>query len=557
MLVSLQVHNFALIEDARVDFSRGFNVFTGETGAGKSILVDAFGVVLGGRANADFIRSGTEGFWVQAIFTNTTNPLLDAFLQEQGIDSEEEVFLKRIVNAQGKSKATINGVQVPLQVLRQAGNLLVNIHGQHENQTLLHQDMPRILTDAYGGKKTSDCLANYQKSYQSLKQAKGALEELLQDNRNREQLLGLYRHTIEEIDEAELQEGEEEKLRDEAKILQHGEKIIGSINAVRNYVDGEGACLSNLAAARRELEYALGFDPALQSIYDSVDSAWLTLDDAREELGSYLDGFDFNPERVNEVQSRLDLLYDLEKKYGRDVCEILAYRDMAAEKLAALESIDASIAKLEKEVKEAEEKANLLADKLTKIRKIFAVELGKKITGHIQDLAMPEGNFEIRIAEGELGAFGRDQLQFYFTANRGEPSQELGKVASGGELSRVALAVKTVLLTREDVGTMVFDEIDAGVGGVTAERMAEKIALLAEHNQVLCITHLPQIAAFAQQHIYIEKRTEADRTITELKVLDKNERIGELARMAAGSNKSAAALKTAKELLENANKKIS
>lgn len=557
MLVSLQVHNFALIEDARVDFSRGFNVFTGETGAGKSILVDAFGVVLGGRANADFIRSGTEGFWVQAIFTNTTNPLLDAFLQEQGIDSEEEVFLKRIVNAQGKSKATINGVQVPLQVLRQAGNLLVNIHGQHENQTLLHQDMPRILTDAYGGKKTSDCLADYQKSYQSLKQAKGALEELLQDNRNREQLLGLYRHTIEEIDEAELQEGEEEKLRDEAKILQHGEKIIGSINAVRNYVDGEGACLSNLAAARRELEYALGFDPALQSIYDSVDSAWLTLDDAREELGSYLDGFDFNPERVNEVQSRLDLLYDLEKKYGRDVCEILAYRDMAAEKLAALESIDASIAKLEKEVKEAEEKANLLADKLTKIRKIFAVELGKKITGHIQDLAMPEGNFEIRIAEGELGAFGRDQLQFYFTANRGEPSQELGKVASGGELSRVALAVKTVLLTREDVGTMVFDEIDAGVGGVTAERMAEKIALLAEHNQVLCITHLPQIAAFAQQHIYIEKRTEADRTITELKVLDKNERIGELARMAAGSNKSAAALKTAKELLENANKKIS
>ena len=557
MLVSLQVHNFALIEDARVDFSRGFNVFTGETGAGKSILVDAFGVVLGGRANADFIRSGTEGFWVQAIFTNTTNPLLDAFLQEQGIDSEEEVFLKRIVNAQGKSKATINGVQVPLQVLRQAGNLLVNIHGQHENQTLLHQDMPRILTDAYGGKKTSDCLADYQKSYQSLKQAKGALEELLQDNRNREQLLGLYRHTIEEIDEAELQEGEEEKLRDEAKILQHGEKIIGSINAVRNYVDGEGACLSNLAAARRELEYALGFDPALQSIYDSVDSAWLTLDDAREELGSYLDGFDFNPERVNEVQSRLDLLYDLEKKYGRDVCEILAYRDMAAEKLAALESIDASIAKLEKEVKEAEEKANLLADKLTKIRKIFAVELGKKITGHIQDLAMPEGNFEIRIAEGELGAFGRDQLQFYFTANRGEPSQELGKVASGGELSRVALAMKTVLLTREDVGTMVFDEIDAGVGGVTAERMAEKIALLAEHNQVLCITHLPQIAAFAQQHIYIEKRTEADRTITELKVLDKNERIGELARMAAGSNKSAAALKTAKELLENANKKIS
>ena len=286
-------------------------------------------------------------------------------------------------------------------------------------------------------------------------------------------------------------------------------------------------------------------------------TVWTALEDAREELGSYLDGFDFNPERVNEVQSRLDLLYDLEKKYGRDVCEILAYRDMAAEKLAALESIDASIAKLEKEVKEAEEKANLLADKLTKIRKIFAVELGKKITGHIQDLAMPEGNFEIRIAEGELGAFGRDQLQFYFTANRGEPSQELGKVASGGELSRVALAVKTVLLTREDVGTMVFDEIDAGVGGVTAERMAEKIALLAEHNQVLCITHLPQIAAFAQQHIYIEKRTEADRTITELKVLDKNERIGELARMAAGSNKSAAALKTAKELLENANKKIS
>lgn len=557
MLASLQVHNFALIEDARVDFTPGFNVFTGETGAGKSILVDAFGVVLGGRANGDFVRSGSDGFWVQAVFTNVNNPLLDAFLQEQGIDSEDEVFLKRMVNAQGKSKATVNGVQVPLQVLRQVGNLLVNIHGQHENQTLLHQDTPRILTDAYGGRKTGDCLADYQKAYGDLKRVKDTLAELLQANQDRERLSDMYRHIVEEIDAAQLQKGEEERLREEAKILQHGEKIMESLNVFRSCMNGEGACLTNLAKARRELEYASGFDPALQSVYENVDSAWITLEDAMEELDTYLDGFDFNPERVNEVQNRLDVFYELEKKYGRDVGEILAYRDTAAEKLAALESIDASIAKLEKEMKVAEGKANLLAEKLTGIRQSVAAELGKKVTGHIQDLAMPEGNFEIRIVTGELGVFGQDQLQFFFTANRGEPAQELGRVASGGELSRVALAVKTVLVTNEDVGTMVFDEIDAGVGGVTAERMAEKIAILAEHNQVLCITHLPQIAAFAQQHIYIEKRTEADRTITELKILDKNQRIGELARMAAGSNKSSAALKTAKELLENANKKIS
>lgn len=557
MLASLAVHNFALIEDAQVDFSQGFNVFTGETGAGKSILVDAFGVVLGGRANSDFVRSGADGFWVQAVFSEVENAELNALLEEQGIDLEEEIFLKRMVNAQGKSKATINGVQVPLQILRQVGNLLVNIHGQQENQTLLQQDAPRILVDAYGGKKTQDCLTNYQQVYKELKSAEGALAELVHANQDREQLLSLYNHVLNEIDAAELQEGEEEKLKEEAKLLQHGEKIINAVNAAQNYLDGEGSCLAALAAARQELGYAQGFDAKLQSIYDSVDSAWITLEDARSELGSYLDKFDFNPERVNQVQNRLDLFYDLEKKYGHTVTEILAYRDATAAKLAALNDIDASIAKLEKDVAKARENTGAFAAKLTKERQVAAAELGKKITKHIQDLAMPEGVFEIPLAKVDFGAFGQDELQFYFSANRGEPTQELGKVASGGELSRVALAVKTVLLTKEDVGTMVFDEIDAGVGGVTAERMAEKIALLAEHNQVLCITHLPQIAAFAQEHIYIEKQADKNRTLTKLKILDKDGRIEELARMAAGSNKSAAALKTAKELLENANKKVS
>jgi len=557
MLASLQVHNFALIEDARVDFTGGFNVFTGETGAGKSILVDAFGVVLGGRSNGDFVRSGTEGFWVQAVFSQVDNAELEALLQEQGIDLEEEIFLKRMVNAQGKSKATINGVQVPLQILRRVGNLLVNIHGQHENQTLLQQDAPRILVDTYGGNKTGDCLADYQQSYKELQKIQKNLNELLQANQDREQLMVLYNHALNEIDAAELQEGEEEKLKEEAKLLQHGEKIINSLNIVQNYLDGEGSCLAALAAARRELGYALGFDTKLQSIYDSVDSAWVTLEDARSELGSYLDSFDFNPERVAQVQSRLDLFYDLEKKYGHSVREILAYREATAAKLEELNDIDASIAKLENELVQAKAKTESLADKLTGERQAAATELGEKITGHIRDLAMPEGTFVIPLTTGDLGTYGQDELQFHFSANRGEPPQELGKVASGGELSRVALAVKTVLLTREEVGTMVFDEIDTGVGGVTAERMAEKIALLSEHNQVLCITHLPQIAAFAQQHIFIQKQVEGERTATSLKILNREERIEELARMAAGSNKSAAALKTAKELLDNANKKFS
>ena len=550
MLQSLHVHNFALLEDAHAEFTPGFNVFTGETGAGKSILIDAFGMVLGGRASVDYVRSGTEGLWVQAVFDIANQEDIKNILREQGIEAEDDLFLKRQISVAVKSRALVNGVQVPLAVLKQIGTALVDIHGQHENQALLKPEAARLVTDAFGGASLLAALAAYKKEYALYEEAQTKLAQLQQDNAKQDLLMDRYAWEINEITKASLVVGEEEGLEAEARLLQNGERIIKSVNAAYEQLDEEDAVLSRLARVRDDLVYAARYDERLATFAEAVDSAWINLDDCRSELADYLSRSDFNEERATEVQQRLDTIYRLQKKYGGSTEAVLAYLEATQEKLEQLQDIAAALEKAQRELAQATKLLSVAAATLTQERERSAAALSQSITTHIHDLAMPNGSFKIALAPLErFTSTGRDAVRFLFSGNLGEPLNDLEKVASGGELSRIALAMKTVLMHTAQVGTMVFDEIDTGVGGVTAQKMAEKIAAIATVGQVLCITHLPQIAAFADNHIYIEKRSSEGRTATVLAVLDYNQRLQELVRMTAGASTSRAALESATELL--------
>ncbi|MBQ7883016.1 MAG: DNA repair protein RecN [Phascolarctobacterium sp.] len=550
MLQSLHVHNFALLEDAKVEFVPGFNVFTGETGAGKSILVDAFGVVLGNRASADYVRTGADSFWVQAVFDISTQSQLQAYLEEQGIEVEDEVFLKRQVTSAGKSKASVNGVQVPLNVLKTISTMLVDIHGQHENQALLKADAPRLLVDGFGGAGIADCFANYSRLYAEYVALKEKLQALKADSEQQDLLLDRYDWEVKEIEAAKLRIGEEVSLEEEGRVLQNSEKIISAVNTAYGLLDEEKAVLSLLAKAKSSLQNAVRYDSRLSILLDNVDSAWITLDDCRQELSEYLSRSDFNSERAVEVQQRLDTIYRLHKKYGGSTEAVLEYLEATKIKYNELLDLADTIAKIEKELAKLTKELTTAADALTAERKLQAERLCQLVTNHIHDLAMPNGVFAVAFEKLErFTAHGRDDMRFMFSANMGEPVNELEKVASGGELSRIALAIKTVMMNTGDVPTMVFDEIDTGVGGVTAQKMAEKIAVISKTGQVLCITHLPQIAAFADRHIFIEKQSSEGRTATVLAVLDEEARIRELMRMTAGSSETHAAYENARELL--------
>ena len=339
MLQSLHVHNFALLEDAHADFTPGFNVFTGETGAGKSILIDAFGMVLGGRSSADYVRSGTDGLWVQAVFDVSGQQEIKVLLAEHGLEPEEDLFLKRQISAAGKSRAFINGVQVPLAVLKAIGARLVDIHGQHENQALLKPDAPLHLTDAFGGPKLAQALQEYKQLYSEYTAAVKHLSSLEQENEQQDLLLDRYAWEIKEISDAALKPGEEDGLEAEARLLQNSERIMKAVDSSYQQLDEEDAILSRLARVRDQLQYAARYDSRLAPLAECADSAWISLDDCRTELSEYMAGSEFNSERAAQVQQRLDIIYRLQKKYGGSTQSALEYLQQTQEKLEQLQQI--------------------------------------------------------------------------------------------------------------------------------------------------------------------------------------------------------------------------
>ena len=562
MLKSLTVWNFALLEHVQVEFQPGLNILTGETGAGKSILIDSLGAVLGARMSADMVRSGCDWLRVEAVFSLEDESLgLHELLTQQAIDdSDKELIITRQLTRAGRSTALVNGCHVTLAVLRQIGAYLVDIHGQNENLALLKEENQFHLLDGYDP-DVSEALAAYECVYREWREKKKAYAEKQQASRDYAQRLDMLHWQDKEISEANLKPGEDEQLEADIRKLSHAEKIVGSVEESYQFLEGGGGnglgVLPALSQVKKDLEEIGRFDDALQNAQKMVEEAYISLQEASYELRDYGESVEFSPERLDQLQSRMDVIYRLCKKYGATLEDVLAHQAKVEQELTEIENYDEDIAALEKEIAALEEKLGQKADALTKLRTAAAQDLSAAIEEQLFALGMPKARFHIRVEQAEdYGANGRDDVAMFFSANPGEAEKPLQKVASGGELSRIALAIKTVASSRDSsVPSMVFDEIDTGIGGRTAQMVAERIALVAQYKQVLCITHLPQIACMADAHLYISKRTVEGTTATQIRPLSERERISEIARMASGADMTTASLDNAREMVSHAKMK--
>lgn len=562
MLKSLTVWNFALLEHVQVEFQPGLNILTGETGAGKSILIDSLGAVLGARMSADMVRSGCDWLRVEAVFSLEDESLgLHELLTQQAIDdSDKELIITRQLTRAGRSTALVNGCHVTLAVLRQIGAYLVDIHGQNENLALLKEENQFHLLDGYDP-DVSEALAAYECVYREWREKKKAYDEKQQASREYAQRLDMLHWQDKEISEANLKPGEDEQLEADIRKLSHAEKIVGSLEESYQLLEGGGGnglgVLPALSQVKKDLEEIGRFDDALQNAQKMVEEAYISLQEASYELRDYGESVEFSPERLDQLQSRMDVIYRLCKKYGATLEDVLAHQAKVEQELTEIENYDEDIAALEKEIAALEEKLGQKADALTKLRTAAAQDLSSAIEEQLFALGMPKARFHIRVEQAEdYSANGRDDVAMFFSANPGEEEKPLQKVASGGELSRIALAIKTVASSRDSsVPSMVFDEIDTGIGGRTAQMVAERIALVAQYKQVLCITHLPQIACMADAHLYISKRTVEGTTATQIRPLSERERISEIARMASGADMTTASLDNAREMVSHAKMK--
>lgn len=562
MLKSLTVWNFALLEHVQVEFQPGLNILTGETGAGKSILIDSLGAVLGARMSADMVRSGCDWLRVEAVFSLEDESLgLHELLTQQAIDdSDKELIITRQLTRAGRSTALVNGCHVTLAVLRQIGAYLVDIHGQNENLALLKEENQFHLLDGYDP-DVAEALAAYECVYREWREKKKAYAEKQQASREYAQRLDMLHWQDKEISEANLKPGEDEQLEADIRKLSHAEKIVGSVEESYQLLEGGGGnglgVLPALSQVKKDLEEIGRFDDALQNAQKMVEEAYISLQEASYELRDYGESVEFSPERLDQLQSRMDVIYRLCKKYGATLEDVLAHQAKVEQELTEIENYDEDIAALEKEIAALEEKLGQKADALTKLRTAAANDLSSAIEEQLFALGMPKARFHIRVEQAEdYGANGHDDVAMFFSANPGEAEKPLQKVASGGELSRIALAIKTVASSRDSsVPSMVFDEIDTGIGGRTAQMVAERIALVAQYKQVLCITHLPQIACMADAHLYISKRTVEGTTATQIRPLSERERISEIARMASGADMTTASLDNAREMVSHAKMK--
>ncbi|WP_288311777.1 DNA repair protein RecN [uncultured Selenomonas sp.] len=558
MLKSLTVWNFALLEHVQIEFDAGLNILTGETGAGKSILIDALGAILGHRISTDAIRTGCDWLRVEAVFTLDGQPALQELLQSQAIDVSEDVLIvTRQVARAGRNMVLVNGCHVTLAVLKQIGMLLVDIHGQNQNLALLKEASQYDLLDRENP-SIGQALAAYRKAYAAWMERKQAYAKKEMDAREYAQRVDMLRWQNQEIEDAQLKEGEDEALEEEIRKLSHAEKIADYVKESYDLLDSDArnslAVLSALSQIKKNLEDMSRFDASLANAQKIVDEAFVSLQEAAYEIRDYGEAMDFSPQRLDQLQRRMDTIDKLCKKYGATLADVLAYQQKVQAELASIENYDDDMEKLKASIREAEQEVHTCAERLTALRRQGAAILTEEIAGQLKSLGMPHAAFAIEIAAaGQFGPRGADLVQMTFSANEGEAPKPLAKVASGGELSRIALAIKAVSASRDrSVPSMVFDEIDTGIGGRTAQMVAERIALVAKYKQVLCITHLPQIASMADVHLYIAKHAQEGHTVTEVIRLTEAQEVNEIARMASGSDVSAASLDNAREMLSHA-----
>ncbi len=558
MLRTLTVWNFALLEHVRIEFGAGLNILTGETGAGKSILIDALGAVLGSRLSASAIRSGCEWLRVEAVFDIEEQVSLKALLEEQAIPTEDaELIITRQVSHKGKNSVLLNGCRVTLALLKEIGAHLVDIHGQHDNLALLRPENQLVLLDSSDAPIEKQRRL-YQQSFATWNDAKKRLRAKEEEAQNTTERLDLLHWQEKEIEEADLKEGEDERLEAEIRKLANAEKISDFVEESYALLNGEagGKALNVLAAlskVKKNLESLARFDHALDNACKMVDNACCDLQEASYEIRDYGADLEFDPQRLDALESRMGVIDKLCRKYGATAADVLAHLAKVKAELQHIENYDVDLEDLKAALKKSEAALKEEAAKLTKLRNAAAEALSTRIGEQVKALGMERARFSIALRAADYGAAGADDIVMLFSANAGEKEQPLQDVASGGELSRVALAVKAVSAANDDSPpSMVFDEIDTGIGGKTARMVAERIAMVALHRQVLCITHLPQIACMADAHLYIHKETAEGRTLTEVQLLSEGERINEIARMASGSDITAAALDNAREMVDNA-----
>lgn len=550
MLTDLIIKNFAIIEQLHVAFGRGFTVLTGETGAGKSIIIDAVELLLGGRARAEVIRTGADSATVEAVFQLAAEAPLRRLLEDAELAVDDELVVRRILSRSGKNRAFINGSVVPVAQLRELVGSLINIYGQHEHQTLQRADQHLELLDEFAG--NAPCLAAYRTVYADYRKARLALDDFDRSLRQRRQQLDMLSFVQQELAAAQLQPDEDQALEQERSLLLHAEKlIVATQGGYESLYAGEGATCEVVAELMRQLGDLRDIDPQLGTLADTLQEAHYLLEDAALQLRDYAARLDFEPQRQQQVEERLALIERLKRKYAPTVAGLLEHLAATEEELARLQAGDSHREELQQQLAQARAALDEAACHLTRKREEAAEGLSRAVTAELAQLAMPQAQFTFVLSPlDEPGERGREGGEFYLAANPGEAAQPLAKIASGGELSRIMLALRRCAPVDGALSCLVFDEVDAGIGGEAATAVGEKIGRTARQVQVLCVTHLPQVAAFADEHYRVTKSTLGGRTATRVEPLDAEARVEEMARMLGGSKVSEQTRKHARELIE-------
>lgn len=557
MLGELSIKNFAIIEALSISFEKGLTVLSGETGAGKSIIIDAIHLLVGGRGSSEFVRHGEDKAEIEGLFQieNENHPLHEK-AQEFGIDVEEGmVVLRRDISKSGKSVCRVNGKLVTISTLREIGGTLVDIHGQHEHQELMDETKHLSLLDQFGGEQVASALSEYADVYHSYEKTVKRLKQLSENEQQMAHRLDLISFQLEEILNANLKLNEDEKLFEERKRLSNFEKIHEALNLSYSALQGDNKGLDWLGLAMNHLEEAASIDSNYKEVSESASNSFYLLEDVTRTLRNELDALEYDPERLNEIEDRLNEINQLKRKYGKTIEEILEYGAKIEEELETLQNKETHIEKLNKELAMIKKDLSVEARELSNIRQQFAGELTDLIHKELKELYMEKTVFEVRFIS-DYESFtpdGSDKVEFYLSTNPGEPLKQLSKVASGGELSRIMLALKSIFSKHQGITSIIFDEVDTGVSGRVAQAIAEKIYNVSVDSQVLCISHLPQVAAMSDTHLYIAKNIVDGRTRTSVQKLDENEKIREIGRMISGVEITDLTREHAKELLQLAN----
>lgn len=551
MLLELSIQNLALIEKLTLNFHSGFTSLTGETGAGKSILLDALGLALGDRADSSLVRHGTARADVSAQFDIEKLPKVQQWLADQELDDDNLCLLRRTVNPEGRSKAYINGCPVPASSLKSLGNLLVDIHGQHEHQSLLASQQQLNLLDAYA--QHADLLEQSKQTYQAWSKLQKRYEQLQTEQSDYQSKVDLLEFQKSEFDQVDPQQGEFEALSEEQGQLSHANEIKQACQSGYESLEGEQGATDCVQHAIHALEGIIEYSPALQPLLEQLNSALIDIQEAAGEIQSHAERIELDPHQLQELDERLHKLFALAKKYHLEPEQLVEKHEQIRQSLADLQHSDVELENLQQEIEQAWCDYQQAAHKLSESRHKAAQKLSRIVTEGMHTLGMPNGIFEVALTENATpSVHGINKAEFQVTANKGQPLQPLAKVASGGELSRISLAIQVATAEVASLPTLIFDEVDVGIGGGIAEVVGQKMQQLGAHKQILSITHLGQVAAHGHTHLKIEKQTEGEQTFTHVYELDHPARIEELARMMGGLKLTQQTLNHAKEMLETA-----